>query len=138
MRFVVMLVLGLIILTAPLEVCWAGGRERPSNYISGELGGRTMVGVTYERLLTNRFGVGAGVGVLATVFMSYSPSGDDGLYLSLGAATNLMTGGDPGDGVLPTLTIAFLHRSESGFFLRIGTTIYAIFPAPGIAIGRSF
>ena len=96
-----------------------------------------MAGVTYERLLTHRFGVGVGAGVLATVFMSYAPLGDDGLYLSLGAATNLMTG-DPGEGVLPTLTIAFLHRSESGFFVRIGTTIYAIIPVPGIAVGRSF
>ena len=138
MRFITLLVLSSIILMVPLQPCRSEMREQRPNVLTGEFGGQTLVGFTYDHFFSNRFGIGAGVGYLVSFHLSWVPLGNvHSLYTSLGVVTNIM-GSDPGEIVAPTLTFAWQFQSESGFILRLGITTYYIWPLPGIALGGSF
>jgi hypothetical protein len=136
-RFVVSLSLLAIVLLAPSGSHGVEVREERSNLIGAELGGRSLLGVGYERYLTNRIGVGAAVGLLVALSVSVIPVGDiHSLYLS----ANVVSDWDQSDsdGVLPGLTVAYQFQSETGLFVRAGITTIGWYPVPGVTIGRSF
>ena len=83
MRFVISLALLAIVLLAPSGSHGIQVREERPNLMGAELGGRSLLGVGYERYLTNRIGVGAAVGLLVALSVSVVPVGDvHSLYLS--------------------------------------------------------
>jgi len=138
MRFVALLVFSSIILMAPMGACRSEVRNDRPNMLIGEFGGQTLVGLGYEHFFSRSFGIGAGAGYLASFRLSWIPLGNvHSLYTALGIVTNIM-GGDPGEGVAPTLTIAWQFQSVSGFILRLGITTFYYWPVPGIAVGGSF
>jgi len=138
MRFVNLLVLSSIILMTPLDACWSGARDDRPNMITGEFGGQTLIGLSYEHFFSGSFGIGAGAGYVASFHLAWVPLGNvHSLYTALGVVTNIL-GGEPAEFVAPTLTIAWQFQSESGFVLRLGITAYYIWPVPGIAVGGSF
>ena len=106
--------------------------------ITGEFGGQTLIGLSYEHFFSGSFGIGAGVGYLASFHLTWVPLGNvHSLYTALGVVTVLMDN-EAGEVVVPTLTIAWQFQSESGFVLRLGITTYYYWPVPGIAVGGSF
>jgi hypothetical protein len=168
-RLVALLSFAAMVVLAPSGARGTGIRERHPNLISGELGGRSLLlGAGYERYLTNRIGVGAGVGFCPIIdifgsggdkeiwtfpiYLSFLPFGEvHSLYSSAGLA---YVHGDDEAGLAATLSCGYQLQSEHGFCLRLMVNGYmgsadlmrdvvggqrrTGFAIPGLAIGVAF
>jgi hypothetical protein len=141
------------------SVTSAGVRDDRPNLIGGELGGRGLLfTLNYERFLSNKFGIGAGIMAITTegegitifpLYASFVPGDTHSPYFSAGA-TLLSGGGDFEDWEstwIVNVSVGYQYQSASGFFVRPFFTYlspteggsgdeYLIWP--GLTIGGSF
>ena len=142
MRFLISLCVLSVVLVAPLGAHGIGVREKRPNLIFGELGGRALASINYERYLSDRTGFGVGgmyfgsAGGVIPVSVSMIPTGDiHSLYLSAGVTF----GWDSSEAfVWPTAGIGYQFQSQRGFFLRLSVSNVGFWPVLGVAVGGSF
>jgi hypothetical protein len=145
----------MVILLASIAANGETVRERKPNLIGGEIGGRAILySVNFERYLTNRVGIGAGLmgfgtsdGAVGLVpfYLSFIPVGDmHSMYCSFGATAAAGSANwETLDAAwLGTFSLGYQYQSETGFFAR--PTLNMIYNdggwliLPGVAIGGSF
>jgi hypothetical protein len=154
MRTAVLACTATLLLVTPLTVQGGVRDERP-NLVSGELGGRGIIySVNYERYLTGRVGIGAGLmgfgtsdGAVALIplYVSLNPVGDThSLYLAAGTtgAVGSANWEELESEWLGTFSAGYQYHSQTGFFVR--PTLNIIYKGedwlllPGVAVGGSF
>lgn len=137
----------------------AGVRDERPNLVGGELLGRGLLfTINYERFLSNKFGLGAGLMAIRTsdggvtmlpLYASFTPGNTHSPYFSAGA-TLLAGDGDLQDWEstwVVGFSVGYQYHSEGGFFVRPmftfltptedeGGDAYIIWP--GLTIGGSF
>ena len=125
-------------------------RDRP-NLAGVELLGRAILySVNYERYVTERVGLGAGVAVhpgatVVPLYLSLNPVGDrHSLYIGAGVTLGI-TGRDPSDSdsvALAVASVGYQYRSRRGFvvrpFLSVLTDGDEAGPWIGISLGKLF
>jgi len=159
----------MLMVAVPLFSTQLQAQAVPRNLMGGELLGRgVLYSINYERLLTNRIGVGGGIAVLSVsgaglfapssrstglilpTYVSWTPVGRThspylaaGVTLSASTADEFLLGNRRYDSfAFGTLTAGYQYRSESGIVIR--PIISNIFDDrgrhwwPGITLGVSF
>ncbi len=147
LRIAILVALALT-LAAPRLSTAAGIREARRNFIGSELVGRNIISLNYERMITNQFGLGGGIGIGGYMYVS-SLSGDThSLYLSAGvAAIPDLFALSPGPALHWFLqgSVGYQFQSSGGFFmrpllslnLRLGTNPGFV-ALPGLTVGGAF
>lgn len=154
-NLVLLLCLLAIVVLASFAANGEGIRERRPNFVSGEIGGRAIIySVNFERFLTNRVGIGAGLmgfgtsgGAVGLVpfYVSFIPVGEiHSMYCSAGATAAAGSANwETLDAAwLGTFSLGYQYQSETGFFAR--PTMNMIYNGdgwlilPGVAVGGSF
>src|SRR5262245_23201015 len=137
----------------------AGVRDEKPNLIGGEVLGRGVVTLNYERFFTNHLGLGGGVMVLGAsdgnlvaivpLYASYVPGDVHSLYLSAGATLGVDSNANVTSNVegqwAYTAALGYQFHSRGGFFVRPMFAYLAdkndpgsFIIWPGLTIGGSF
>ena len=116
-----------------------------ANQFGIELGGQSLLaGFTYERSVTERLGLGFGLGsvlLAATypLYVSWTPVGDRH-RLYLGAGVTVIDGGgfERPIETARMMTVGYQHRSKSGFIVRPTVSFPSGKDAPRYWVGITF